>query len=70
VVTERTVALDSPGWLDPEWRAGARALSYRRSLLDATPSARARHGDGVPGWLVDLGAPGSLDRDSDVTGGS
>ena len=43
-----------------------RALSYRRSLLDATPSARARHGDGVPGWLVDLGAPGSLDPDPDV----
>lgn len=40
-----------------------RALSYRRSLLDATPSARARYGDGVPGWLVDLGAPGSLDPD-------
>jgi hypothetical protein len=43
-----------------------RALSYRRSLLDATPSARARHGDGVPGWLVDLGAPGSLDAETDA----
>jgi len=42
-----------------------RALSYRRSLLDATPSARARYGDGVPGWLVDLGAPGSLDPEPD-----
>ena len=42
-----------------------RALSYRRSLLDATPSARARYGDGVPGWLVDLGAPGSLDQEPD-----
>jgi hypothetical protein len=38
-----------------------RALSYRRSLLDATASARSRYGEGVPGWLVDLGAPGSLD---------
>jgi hypothetical protein len=42
-----------------------RALSYRRSLLDATPSARARYGEGVPGWLVDLGAPGSLDPVTD-----
>lgn len=47
-----------------------RALSYRRSLLDATPSARARYGDGVPGWLVDLGAPGSLDPDPEVSPGS
>jgi hypothetical protein len=47
-----------------------RALSYRRSLLDATPSARARYGEGVPGWLVDLGAPGSLDPDTDVTAGA
>ena len=43
----------------------SRALSWRRSLLDATPSARARHGNGVPGWLVDLGVPGSLDPDPD-----
>ena len=38
-----------------------RALSWRRSLLDATPAARARHGEAVPGWLVDVGAPTSLD---------
>jgi hypothetical protein len=41
----------------------SRAMSWRRSLLDATPSARARYGEGVPGWLVDVGAPGSLDPD-------
>ena len=39
----------------------SRALSWRRSLLDATPSARARHGAGVPGWLGELGEPTSLD---------
>jgi hypothetical protein len=47
-----------------------RALSWRRSLLDATPSARARYGEGVPGWLVDVGAPGSLDPDPDAGVGS
>lgn len=39
----------------------SRALSWRRSLLDATPSARVRHGDGIPGWLGELGEPSSLD---------
>jgi hypothetical protein len=38
-----------------------RALSWRRSLIGATGAARARHGEGIPGWLVDLGAPTSLD---------
>jgi hypothetical protein len=38
-----------------------RALSWRRSLLDATPSARARHGEGIPGWLAEIGEPSSLD---------
>ena len=38
-----------------------RALSWRRSLIGATEAARARHGEGIPGWLVELGAPTSLD---------
>jgi hypothetical protein len=40
-----------------------RALSWRRSLLDATPSARERHGEGIPGWLAELGEPSTLDPD-------
>ena len=48
----------------------SRALSWRRSLLDATPSARARHGDGIPGWLGELGEPSSLDAAPDAAAGS
>ncbi len=38
-----------------------RALSWRRSLLDATPPARVRHGEGIPGWLAEIGEPSPLD---------
>ena len=34
-----------------------RALSWRRSLIGANSVAIARYGEGVPGWLDDIGSP-------------
>ncbi len=39
----------------------ARALSYRRSLVDATPEVLAEHGDAVPGWLQEWWEPTPLE---------
>jgi aminoglycoside phosphotransferase (APT) family kinase protein len=34
-----------------------RADCYRRALLEATPAGWAEFGDGVPGWLAEMGKP-------------